>query len=98
MDDQASKKRSTPTGEKPEPLSQIADMHIGALSDLAKGHIIDSLRAALENSELIMQERTDKNQPRLFIAIVEEPLTALSLSTTIVAVTDLHARCWFIQQ
>src|SRR5260221_372514 len=39
-----------------------------------------------------------KNQPTLRIAILEEPLTAQNLSAVIAAITDLHARCWFIQQ
>jgi hypothetical protein len=34
----------------------------------------------------------------LRVQILEEPLTAQNLSAIITAITDLHARCWFIQQ
>jgi len=44
------------------------------------------------------KELTDKNQSTLRITILEEPLTAQNLSTILAAITDLHARCWFIQQ
>jgi|GEM_PF-3062234 len=44
------------------------------------------------------KELKDKNQSILRIAILEEPLTAQNLSTILAAITDLHARCWFIQQ
>jgi len=38
------------------------------------------------------------NSYTLRIQILEEPLTAQNLATIIVATTDLHARCWLIQQ
>jgi hypothetical protein len=44
------------------------------------------------------REPTDPNQATLRIGILEEPLTAQNLSAIITAITDLHARCWFIQQ
>lgn len=41
---------------------------------------------------------TKVNQPTLRIAISEEPLTAQNLLAIIAAITDLHTRCWVVQQ
>src|SRR5258708_30430145 len=46
----------------------------------------------------LINTKADENILILRIHILEEPLTAQTLSTTISAITDLHARCFFIQQ
>src|SRR5690348_16916734 len=53
----------------------------------------------VELQELVFREAKDLMDPsKLRIRIIEDPLTAHNLNMIIAAVTDLHTRCWLIEQ
>lgn len=57
------------------------------------------LREITQGDTISKRERlTGENSSSLLIQILEESLTAQNLSTIIAAITDLHTRCWLIEQ
>jgi len=75
---------------------------IQLLSDMRQATQLFKLLGTFRNASMHGIEgeknRAEKNQVTLRIGILEDPLTAQNLSAIITAITDLHARCWFIQQ
>jgi hypothetical protein len=75
----------------------LHDSSIAQISNMLR-HLAASTQTVEQVIGQIGKGLADKNHSTLRIVILEEPLTAQTLSTIIAAITDLHTRCWFIQQ
>jgi len=80
---------------------EIVARILGAMSEEERARVLAALASYLPArwQELVLREAEYLMDPsRLRIRIIEDPLTAHNLNMIIAAVTDLHTRCWLIEQ